>query len=63
MSLNISSLIGSYSVDTPQPGQYEVCSDMGDFNYALSTPTTLDFFVEYLEEEAYSTQPPPEGKE
>ena len=62
VSLNISGLIGSYSPDIPQLGQYEVCSNMGDFQYALSTPTALDFFVEYLEEEAYSTQPPADGK-
>ena len=60
-SLNISGSIGSYSNDIPQPGWYEVCSDMGDFEYALSTPTALDFFVEYLESEAYSTQPPTDG--
>ena len=61
-SLNISGLIGSYPPDNVQLGQYEVCSDTGDFQYALSTPTALDFFVEYLGEGAYSTQPPADGK-
>ena len=60
-SLNISGSIGSYSNNAPQPGWYEVCSDMGDFEYALSAPTALDFFVEYLENEAYSIQPPSDG--
>ena len=60
-SLIIFSSIGRFSDNTPQPGQYEVCSDMGNFEYALSTPTALDFFVEYLENETYSTEPPPDG--
>jgi len=61
MSLNVSGAIGTFSDSTPQPGQYEVCSDMGNFEYALSAPTALDFFVEYLENETYSTTPPPAG--
>ena len=61
VSLNVSSLIGSYSNTAPQLGLYKVCSDMGDFEYALTAPTALDFFVEYLENEAFSTQPPSEG--
>ena len=61
VSLNVSGVISSYSNTAPQPGLYEVCSNMGDFEYALTVPTALDFFVEYLENEAYSTQPPSEG--
>ena len=61
VSLNISGSVSSYINNVPQPGWYEVCSDMGDFEYALSVPTALDFYVEYLENEAYSTQPPTDG--
>ena len=60
-SLHINGSIGVYYNEQPQLGYYQVCSDRGGFEYALSAPTVLDMFVEYLDNESSSTQPPPAG--
>jgi len=61
-SLYINGTIGVYYDEQPQLGHYLVCSDSGEFEYALSAPTVLDLFVEYLDDETSSTQPPSEGQ-
>jgi len=51
-----------YYDEQPQLGHYLVCSDSGEFEYALSAPTVLDLFIEYLDDKTSSTQPPSEGQ-
>ena len=52
--------IATYNIDSPEAGEYRVCSAV-DFEYSVTSTTTLDFFVEYINDNGSSTSLPPAG--
>ena len=52
--------IATYSIDSPEAGDYTVCSATV-FEYSLALITNLDFFVEYVDVNGSSTSMPPAG--
>ena len=54
--------IATYSIDSPEAGEYTVCSAT-EFEYSLTFTTNLDFFVEYIDVNGSSTSLPPAGNQ
>ena len=52
--------IATYSIDSPEAGEYTVCSTTA-FEYSLAFITNLDFFVEYVDVNGSSISMPPAG--
>ena len=52
--------IVTYNLDSPEAGEYTVCSSLA-FEYSFTATTGLDFFVEYIDANGSSTSLPPAG--
>ena len=59
-SVTSTGTIATYSIDTPEAGDYTVCSAV-EFEYSVTSVTNLDFFVEYTDMNGSSTTLPPAG--
>ena len=59
-SVTSTGTIAIYNIDTPEAGNYRVCSAV-DFEYSVTFITNLDFFVEYTDVNGSSTSLPPAG--
>ena len=59
---NVSSpgTIATYNLDTPEAGEYRICSTV-EFEYSVTAPVSLDYFVEYTDVNGSSTTLPPAG--
>ena len=52
--------IATYNINIPEAGEYSVCSAT-EFEYSLTSTTSLDFFVEYVNVNGSTTSLPPAG--
>lgn len=59
-ALTSTGTIATYNLDSPEVGEYTVCSSQ-TFEYSLTATTSLDFFVEYIDANGSSTSLPPPG--
>ena len=52
--------ITTYNLDTSEAGEYRMCSVL-EFEYSVTAPVYLDFFVEYTDVNGSATTLPPAG--